>query len=97
VPNSVQQGGLAVIDMPQNRHHRWTCFKIFRIFFQDHATPKGYFALFFDYNFFLLKLGFKAQFGCNNRCSIKVDLLVDAGHDAIGHQDFNHSNSAGVH
>jgi len=81
--NGVKQGGFAMINMPKNCYNWRTGFEVLRIFFQNNASPKRDLTFLFDHNFFLFKLGFITKFGRNDRRGIKIDLLIDAGHDAI--------------
>ena len=94
--NSVQQGGLAMVYMPQNRHDRRSKFEVFGVFLQNHAPPERNLALFFNNLFVLLKLGLKTEFRRDDRRSIEIDLLVDARHHAVGHQYLDDCNGAGA-
>ena len=94
--DGVEQRGFAVVYMPQDCHNRGTRLKVFWVFLQNNASPKGNFSLFFNNNFFLFQLGFVTKFGCNHRGGVKIDLLVDARHDTVGHQNFDDRHGAGA-
>jgi hypothetical protein len=47
VADSIQQGGLAVIDVAQNGDDRWAGMQVTLSLAGDHPTPQRHFALFF--------------------------------------------------
>jgi len=96
VADSIEQRGLAMVNMPKDGYDRRTGFEVFGVFFQNHASPQWDLSLFFNNNFFLFELGFITKFGRDHSRGIKIDLLVDARHDAIGHQDLDDCHCAGI-
>ena len=94
--NSIQQGCFSMVNVPQDGNNWWAHHKIFGVFIHNQATPKWQLTKLFNSFFFLFKLRLKTQFCGNHSSSIKVNLLIDARHNTVGHQNLNNLHSAGI-
>ncbi len=97
MPDSIQQGGLPMVNMPKDGYYRGSVYQLCWILFEDYAAPKRYLAsLFFLDLFLLLNLRCIPQFGGNDSRRIKINLLINARHHAIRHQNLDDLHSAGI-
>jgi len=87
--NRIQQGSLAVIHVAEDRHDRWAGGQQCLIFIGNCSPPLWHLAgLFFLWSYLAFQNGFKTHFVGQDRSSIEINCLVDAGHYAIRHQFF---------
>ena len=97
VAYGVQERGLAVVYVAQDGHDRWARGQQRLVLIGDHPPPERYFAAFFFLgNFPILRDCLVAHFGGDDGRGIEVNLLIDIGHYAIGHQAFNDLDCAGI-
>ncbi len=85
--DGVQERGFAVVHVAQNGDHRRARFEQRGVFFFEGLSPGGggfgRFGLgFFD---FLFRFRVESHLMDDDRRGVVVDLLIDVGHDAVGH------------
>ncbi len=77
LPDGIQQGGFAVIDMSHDGHHRSTRFEILRC---GGSLQNGF------VKFHVRGFQLETEFTRNNAGGIVIDGLIDGRHHAHGHQ-----------
>ena len=91
----IQQGGLAMIHVSQDGHHRGAPLEQGFVLARDHLPPHGNFANFLprDLEHFQGNC-LESILGHHNRRRVKIHGLIDGSHDTIRHQFFDDINRA---
>ena len=80
---SVENRRFAVIDVSHYAYYRASRFEIFLL-----VLGSIYYFILDSHDYFLL--GLRAEFGCDNRRGIIVDIFVYSGHYAVAHKLFDY-------